>query len=85
VYDHGVAPGRHALTVDVERKDDRDDRFRSADRSRFTVDVPQGSRLEVEVKLDDDSTMGGDFPGDKSGRYDLRVRMKAVARPVTKR
>jgi hypothetical protein len=28
--------------------------------------------------------MGKDFPADKSGRYDLRVRVKAVAKPVGK-
>jgi hypothetical protein len=81
VYDHAVAPGRHAVTVDVERKDDRDEAFRTAQRSRFTVDVPRDNRLEVDVRILDDSSMGGDFPSDKSGKYDLRVRVKAAAKP----
>jgi len=84
VYDHAVAPGRHAVTVDVERKDSRDESFRTSQRSRFTVDVPRDNRLDVQVKIIDDSSMGGDFPGDKSGKYDLRFRVKAVAKPVGK-
>jgi hypothetical protein len=82
VYDHAVAPGHHAVTIDVERRDDRDDAFRSAQRSRFVVDVPADQRLGVEVALWDDSNMGGDFPADKKGRYELRVRMRAKAQAM---
>jgi hypothetical protein len=83
VYDHAVAPGHHALTIDLERRDDRDDTFRSSQRSRFIVDVPADSRLAVEVRLGDDSSMGGDFPGDRKGAYDLRVRAVARAQPLS--
>jgi len=82
VYDHAVAPGHHALTVDVERRDDRNDTFRSSQRSRFVVDVPADQRLGVEIDLSDDSDMGDDFPSDKKGQYDLRVRMRAKAQPM---
>jgi len=82
VYEHSVAPGRHAVTVDIDRKDDRDDTFRDTQRSRFIVDVPKDQRLSVTLRVGDDSTMGGDFPGDHRGKYDLRVRMKAAALPV---
>lgn len=82
VYDHAVAPGRHAVTVDVDRKDAKDEAFRSSQRSRFTVDVPRDNRLELKIIVTDDSTMGADFPGDRSGRYDTKVRVKANARPV---
>ncbi len=84
VYDHAVAPGHHALTVDVERRDDRNDAFRSAQRSRFIVDVPADERLVVELKLWDDSSMGGDFPTDKAGRYELRVRARARAQVLAR-
>ena len=84
VYDHAVAPGRHAVTVDIDRKDDRDETFRTSQKNRFTLDVPRDHRVEVQVKVIDDSSMGKDFPADKNGRYDLRVRVKAVAKPVTK-
>jgi hypothetical protein len=84
VYDHAVAPGRHAVTIDVERKDDRDESFRTSQRNRFMVDVPRDNALKVEVKIIDDSSMGADFPGDKSGKYDLRFRVKASAKPVGK-
>jgi hypothetical protein len=82
VYDHAVAPGHHAVTVDVERRDDRNDAFRSAQRSRFVIDVPADQRLGVELALWDDSSMGGDFPADKKGRYELRVRMRAKAQAI---
>lgn len=80
VYDHAVAPGRHAITVDVDRKDARDEAFRTAQRSRFTVDVPRDHKVDVQVKVIDDSSMGADFPSDRSGKYDLRLRVKAVAK-----
>jgi len=84
VYNHAVAPGRHAITLDVERRDDRNDAFRTQQRSRFIVEVPKDQELTVEVQIDDDSSMGGDFPSDRSGKYDLRFRVKAQARPVRK-
>jgi hypothetical protein len=34
----------------------------------------------VDVRISDDSSMGADFPGDHSGKYDLRFRVKAVAK-----
>jgi hypothetical protein len=84
VYDHAVAPGRHAVTVDVDRKDVRDETFRTSQRSRFTVDVPRDHKVDVQVKVLDDSSMGADFPSDRSGKYDLRFRVKAVAKPAGK-
>jgi len=84
VYDHAVAPGRHAVTIDVDRKDDRDEQFRTSQRSRFTVDVPRDNKLSVEIKVIDDSSMGADFGSDRSGKYDLRFRVKAVAKPAGK-
>jgi hypothetical protein len=82
LYEHGVAPGRHAVIVDLDRKDDRDDTFRTSQRSRFLVDVPKDQRLELQIRVDDDSNMAANFPSDHSGRYDLRVRAKASAKPV---
>ena len=82
IYDHAVAPGHHAVTVDVERRDDRNDAFRSTQRSRFLVEVPADQRLEVELRLSDDSNMG-EFTAHREGSYELKVRMRAKARPST--
>jgi len=82
IYDHAAAPGHHAVTVDVERRDDRNDTFRSSQRSRFIVDIPEGQRLAVALRLGDDSNMGSDFPNDKSGRYELKIRASAKAQPI---
>ena len=35
---------------------------------------------EVEARLEDDSSMGGDFPSDGSGKYDLRLKLRAKAK-----
>jgi hypothetical protein len=83
VYDHAVAPGHHAVTIDVERRDDRNDTFRSWQRSRFIVDVPADGRLSLDVELRDESSMGSDFATDKKGTYDLRIRAQAKAQPST--
>jgi hypothetical protein len=78
VYDHAVAPGNHAVTVDIERRDRTTDTFRATQRSRFVVDVPADQRLAVELKLSDDSNMG-DFAKDRQAHYELRVRAQAKA------
>ncbi len=84
IYEHSVAPGRHAITIDVARRDDRNDAFRNEQRSRFTVDVPRDEELTVEIEVDDYSGMGDDFPSDKKGKYDFRVKVKAVAKAQKK-
>lgn len=82
IYEHAVAPGRHAVNVEVDRTDDRDDTFRDTQKSRFIVDVPKDSRLAVTLRVGDDSDIGGKFATDHHGKYDLRVRMKASATAV---
>lgn len=84
VYDHAVAPGRHVVTVDVERADERNDAFRTSQRQRFVVDVPRDHRVDVRVRLSDDSDMGKSFANDRDGDYDLRFRVHVLARPVGK-
>jgi hypothetical protein len=79
-YDHAVAPGRHTLTVSIERKDARDATFTTQQSSRVAIDIPKDQRLEVLVRLEEDSSMGGKFPGDHKGDYDLRIRVKAQAK-----
>lgn len=85
IYAAGVAAGRHAITVDVDRADERNDAFKTSQRTRFLVDVPRDQELAVEIKITDDSNMGKDFPSDQSGRYDLKVRMNAKARAPGKK
>jgi hypothetical protein len=80
IYDHAVAPGRHLLTVEAERRDDRGDSFRTVQRSRVTLEVPENQRLETSIRIDDDSDMGSDFPSSQKGTYDLRVKVRAKAK-----
>jgi hypothetical protein len=79
VYDHAVAPGRHVLSVDIDRRDDRGDGFGTGQRSRFSIEVPENQRLATTVRIDDDSDMASDFPSSQKGSYDLRVRLRAKA------
>jgi hypothetical protein len=80
VFEHAIAPGKHAITVEAERADAKDESWKTTDRTRFTVDVPKDQRLAVDVRIGDDSSMGSDFPGDHSGKYEMRFRVKAVAK-----
>ena len=80
VFEHAIAPGKHAITVEAERVDPKDESFKTIDKTRFTVDVPKDQRLAVDVRIGDDSTMGADFPSDRAGKYDLRFRVKVVAK-----
>lgn len=82
IYDHAVAPGRHAVSVDIDRRDDRDETFKDDQRARFIVDVPPDHKLDVILRLGDDSNMGGSFASSRNGKYDVRIRMKASAVPV---
>ena len=71
------------MTVDVERRDLKDESFRHEERTRFLVDVPKDHRSQVDLVLSDGSTMGADFPGDKKGKYDVKWRANVVARPAS--
>ena len=65
------------MTVTVDRKDARDATFSTQQSSRVALDIPKDQRLEVVVRLAEDSSMGGKFPADHKGEYDLRIRVKA--------
>jgi hypothetical protein len=80
VYDHAVAPGRHVLGVDIDRRDDRGETYRTGQNSRVTLEVPENQKLETTIRIDDDSDMGSDFPSSQKGSYDLRIRVRAKAR-----
>lgn len=77
VYEHAVAPGHHVLGVAVTRYDSRAREWRSAQTTQLSVVVPENAKLETVVRLEDDSDMAVDFPDDKDGEYDLRVRLRA--------
>src|SRR5579859_820377 len=80
VYDHALAPGRHVLGVDIDRRDDRGEVYRTGQNSRVTLEVPENQRLETTIRIDDDSDMGSDFPSSQKGSYDLRIRVRAKAK-----
>jgi hypothetical protein len=77
IFEGGVAPGPHAVTLEIERRDDRDETYKSIEKTTVTLTVPNGKTLDVESRLDDDSSMGGDFPSGESGKYDLALKIKA--------
>jgi hypothetical protein len=77
VYDHAVAPGRHILAIEIERRDDRGESFGTGQKSRFALEVPENQRLQATVRIEDDSDMASEFPSNQKGSYDLRVRLRA--------
>lgn len=81
VFARALAPGRHAVTVDVDREDVDNVAFKTSQRSRFIVEVQRDEQLDVALRIEDDSSMAT-LPGKKKGEYDLRVRMKATSGPI---
>lgn len=77
VYEHALAPGQHVLGVDIERYDGRSRQYRTWQNSRFTVVIPESQLVETHIRIGDSSDMAVDFPDDKDGEYDLRVRLRA--------
>ena len=77
VYEHSVAPGHHVLGVDIERFDTRNKEYRTWQRSRFSVVIPESQLVDAHLIVQDSSDMGKDFPDDQDGEYDLRVRLRA--------
>jgi hypothetical protein len=77
VYEHALAPGQHVLGVDVERYDARNRQYRTWQSSRFSIVVPESQLVEAHVRIGDSSDMAVDFPDDKDGEYDVRVRLRA--------
>lgn len=74
LYDHAVAPGRHTVTIEVDANDAVRDLFQTRHAARYVVEVPRDERVELEVRIDERSTLGEDFEKDREGRYELRMR-----------
>jgi hypothetical protein len=79
VYEHAVAAGPHVLALEVEQQDLRQPQFSTWQTSRFVVVVPERRQLWTRFELEDDSSMGEDFPEDQAGHYELNVRLHAEA------
>lgn len=76
VHEHAVAPGAHVIGVEVERQGENDPRFSTWQMSKFVVHVPERQTLWARVELEDDSDMAEEFPQEREGEYDLRVRLQ---------
>jgi hypothetical protein len=79
VYEHVIAPGPHVIGVEVERYGSQNQQFSTWQLSKFVVVVPEKKTLWAQIELEDASNMANEFPEDKQGRYDLRVRLQADA------
>ncbi len=77
VYEHAVAPGHHVVGVEIERYDARNKQFRTWQSSRFSVVIPESKLVDTYLTIVDDSDMAEDFPDDRDGEYDLRVKLRA--------
>lgn len=76
VYEHAMAPGPHVLGVEIERHERSDRRFSTWQSSRFVIVVPEKQRLRTRLELTDESDMAEPFSDDRSGRYELGVRLR---------
>jgi hypothetical protein len=77
VYEHAVAAGPHVVSIEVERRDQRQPQFSTWQASRFVVLVPEQHLLWTRIELEGESSMGEDFAEDQSGKYELGVRLLA--------
>jgi hypothetical protein len=77
VYEHAVAPGHHVVGVEIERYDARNKEYRTWQSSRFSVVIPESKLVDTHLTIVDDSDMADDFPDDRDGEYDLRVKLRA--------
>jgi hypothetical protein len=77
VYEHAVAPGHHVVGVEIERYDARNKEYRTWQSSRFSVVIPESKLVDTHLTIVDDSDMAEEFPDDRDGEYDLRVKLRA--------
>jgi hypothetical protein len=80
LYQHGIAAGKHTLTINAFYTQKADATFTSSIHNQYTIDVPRDRALEVELRIDEDSDMADEFSKSQSGSYDLRTRLTAAAR-----
>jgi hypothetical protein len=80
LYQHGIAAGKHTLTIHVFYAQKADATFTASVQTQATIEVPRDRMLDVDLRVDEDSDIADEFSKSQTGSYDLRTRLTAVAR-----
>lgn len=82
VHEGALAPGPHVLTIETEQRARADAEVRYSQRESFRVQVHRERLTDVEIVLEDDSSMVDAFHDGAEGRYELRTRVHVVSREL---
>jgi hypothetical protein len=70
------------LTIETEQRARADAEVRYSQRESFRVQVHRERLTDVEIVLEDDSSMVDAFHDGAEGRYELRTRVHVVSREL---
>lgn len=82
VHEGALAPGPHVLTIETEQRAREDAEVRYSQRETFRIQVHRDRLTDVEIVLDDDSSMVEAFRRGGEGRYDIRTRVRVATREL---
>jgi hypothetical protein len=76
------APGPHVLTIETEQRAREDAEIRYTQRETFRVQVHRDRLTDIEVVLEDDSSIVEQFHQGGEGRYEIRTRVQVATREL---
>jgi hypothetical protein len=82
VHEGALAPGPHVLTIETEQRARDDAEVRYSQRETFRVQVHRERLTDVEIVLEDDSSMVDAFHQGGEGRYEIRTRVRVATREL---
>jgi hypothetical protein len=82
VHEGALAPGPHVLTIETEQRAQADAEVRYSQRETFRVQVHRDRLTDVEIVLEDDSSMVDAFHQGGEGRYEIRTRVRVATREL---
>jgi hypothetical protein len=82
VHEGALAPGPHVLTIETEQRSRDDAEVRYSQRETFRVQVHRERLTDIEIVLEDDSSMVQAFQQGGEGRYEIRTRVQVATREL---
>ncbi len=82
VHEGALAPGPHVLTIETEQRAREDPEVRYTQRETFRIQVHRERLTDVEIVLEDDSSMVDAFRRGGEGRYEIRTRVRVATREL---
>ena len=82
VHEGALAPGPHVLTIETEQRARDDAEVRYSQRETFRVQVHRERLTDIEIVLEDDSSMVQAFQQGGEGRYEIRTRVQVATREL---